>query len=47
MSIFFLFQGKRVIEMKKERPSWFSKNLLEKSTVQPSSGGDVKPTELA
>ncbi|PNF34096.1 39S ribosomal protein L32, mitochondrial [Cryptotermes secundus] len=41
------WKGKRVIEMKKERPSWFSKNLLEKSTVQPSSGGDVKPTELA
>jgi hypothetical protein len=33
--------------MKKERPSWFSKNLLEKSTAQPSSSGDVKPTELA
>jgi hypothetical protein len=33
--------------MKKERPSWFSKNLLEKSTVQPSGSGDVKPTELA
>ncbi|KDR14769.1 39S ribosomal protein L32, mitochondrial isoform X1 [Zootermopsis nevadensis] len=41
------WKGKRIIEMKKERPSWFSKNLLEKSTVQPSSSSDVKPTELA
>jgi len=43
----FWFQGKRIVEMKKERPSWFSKNLLEKSTAQPSNSGDVKPTELA
>nr|AGM32493.1 39S ribosomal protein L32-like protein [Coptotermes formosanus] len=41
------WKGKRIIEMKKERPSWFSKNLLEKSTAEPSSSGDVKPTELA
>ncbi|KAJ9573752.1 hypothetical protein L9F63_008876 [Diploptera punctata] len=41
------WEGKRIVEMKKERPAWFSKNLLEKSTVQPSSSEDVKPTELA
>lgn len=43
----FAFQGKRIVEMKKERPSWFSKNLLQKTTAQPSTSKDVKPTELA
>ncbi|XP_069681824.1 large ribosomal subunit protein bL32m [Periplaneta americana] len=42
-----VWKGKRIVEMKKERPSWFSKNLLQKTTLQPSSSGDVKPTELA
>ncbi|XP_041970446.1 39S ribosomal protein L32, mitochondrial [Aricia agestis] len=41
------WKGKRIIEMKKERPKWFSKNLLEKTTQQPSSSTDVKPTDLA
>lgn len=41
------FEGKRIVEMKKERPPWFSKNLLQKSTAQPSTSKDVKPTELA
>ncbi|XP_049870463.1 39S ribosomal protein L32, mitochondrial [Pectinophora gossypiella] len=41
------WQGKRIIEMKKERPQWFSKNLLQKSTQQPSNATDVKPTDLA
>nr|ABB43015.1 mitochondrial ribosomal protein L32-like protein [Choristoneura fumiferana] len=41
------WKGKRVIEMKKERPQWFSKNLLQKSTQQPSKATDVKPTDLA
>ncbi|CAK1598900.1 unnamed protein product [Parnassius mnemosyne] len=41
------WEGKRIIEMKKERPQWFSKNLLQKSTQQPSSSKDVKPTDLA
>ncbi|KAI5646539.1 hypothetical protein NE865_01472 [Phthorimaea operculella] len=41
------WQGKRVIEMKKERPKWFSKNLLQKTTQQPSNATDVKPTDLA
>lgn len=41
------WEGKRIVEMKKERPSWFSKNLLQKTTAQPSTSKDVKPTELA
>ncbi|XP_059046090.1 large ribosomal subunit protein bL32m isoform X2 [Achroia grisella] len=41
------WKGKRIIEMKKERPQWFSKNLLQKSTQQPSTSTAVKPTDLA
>ncbi|CAK1546147.1 unnamed protein product [Leptosia nina] len=41
------WQGKRIIEMKKERPQFFSKNLLQKTTQQPSESTDVKPTDLA
>ncbi|XP_052749223.1 39S ribosomal protein L32, mitochondrial isoform X2 [Galleria mellonella] len=41
------WKGKRIIEMKKERPQWFSRNLLQKSTQQPSTSTDVKPTDLA
>ncbi|NP_001091811.1 mitochondrial ribosomal protein L32 [Bombyx mori] len=41
------WKGKRIVEMKKERPQWFSKNLLQKSTQQPSKSTDVKPTDLA
>ncbi|KAJ0178746.1 hypothetical protein K1T71_005521 [Dendrolimus kikuchii] len=41
------WKGKRIIEMKKERPQFFSKNLLQKSTQQPSNATDVKPTDLA
>ncbi|CAB3257739.1 unnamed protein product [Arctia plantaginis] len=41
------WKGKRIIEMKKERPQFFSKNLLQKTTQQPSTATDVKPTDLA
>lgn len=41
------YEGKRIVEMKKVRPAWFSKNLLQKTTAQPSTSKDVKPTELA
>ncbi|XP_072939527.1 large ribosomal subunit protein bL32m [Epargyreus clarus] len=41
------WHGKRIIEMKKERPQWFSKNLLQKTTQKPSNSTDVKPTDLA
>ncbi|KAJ0181529.1 hypothetical protein K1T71_002251 [Dendrolimus kikuchii] len=39
------WKGKRIIEMKKkkkERPQFFSKNLLQKFTQQPSNATDVK-----
>ncbi|XP_049842546.1 39S ribosomal protein L32, mitochondrial [Schistocerca gregaria] len=42
------WKGKRIVEMKRERPSWFSKNLLQRSTEEPTSvPGDMKPKELA
>lgn len=43
-----LWNGKRIVEMKKPRPLWFSKNLTEKST-QPSgvTATEVKPTDLS
>lgn len=40
------FEGKRIVEMKKERPSWFSKNLLQQTTQQPATTKDVKPSQL-
>ncbi|XP_022919845.2 large ribosomal subunit protein bL32m [Onthophagus taurus] len=40
------FEGKRIIEMKKPRPNWFSKNLTEKTTQQPATTSDVKPSGL-
>lgn len=33
--------------MKKPRPSWFSKNLLQKTTQPPATTTDVKPTDLS
>ncbi|KAJ8870675.1 hypothetical protein PR048_029699 [Dryococelus australis] len=41
------WKGKRVVEMAKPRPPWFSRNLLEKTTAAPSDSSDVKPSELA
>ncbi|XP_063218092.1 large ribosomal subunit protein bL32m [Bacillus rossius redtenbacheri] len=41
------WKGKRIVEMDKPRPSWFSKNLLQKTTTPPSDSSDVKPSELA
>ncbi|KAF2905523.1 hypothetical protein ILUMI_00656 [Ignelater luminosus] len=40
------WQGKRVVEMKKSRPAWFSKNLLQQTTQQPATTTDVKPSDL-
>lgn len=36
----------KVVEVEGERPPWFSKNLLQKTTQKPSDSTDVKPTEL-
>ncbi|XP_039290612.1 39S ribosomal protein L32, mitochondrial [Nilaparvata lugens] len=41
------WEGKRIVELDRERPSWFSKNLLQKSTQAPATSTDIKPTELA
>lgn len=38
--------GKRIVEMPKERPAWFSKNLLQQTTQKPATTKDVKPSEL-
>lgn len=48
----FLFQaseywkGKRIVEMERPRPSWFSKNLLQKTTQPLAQTKEVKPDEL-
>ncbi|ALC47960.1 mRpL32 [Drosophila busckii] len=39
-------KGKRIVEMKKPRPMWFTKNLLQKSTQQLSEAREVKPSDL-
>ncbi|KAJ8983751.1 hypothetical protein NQ317_017854 [Molorchus minor] len=40
------FEGKRIVEIKKPKPAWFSKNLLQQTTKKPSETSDVKPSEL-
>ncbi|XP_063705278.1 large ribosomal subunit protein bL32m [Culicoides brevitarsis] len=40
------WRGKRIIEMEKPRPKWFSKNLMQKSTQKPATTAAVKPDEL-
>lgn len=40
------FMGKRIVEMEKPRPQWFSKNLLQKTTQQNATTKEVKPEEL-
>lgn len=40
------WEGKRVVEMEKSRPLWFSKNLLEKTTQPAATTKEVKPTDL-
>ncbi|KAH8326843.1 hypothetical protein KR067_013095 [Drosophila pandora] len=39
--------SKRIVEMKKPRPMWFTKNLLQKSTQPLSETKEVKPSDLA
>uniref|UniRef100_A0A1B0F9Z2 Large ribosomal subunit protein bL32m n=1 Tax=Glossina morsitans morsitans TaxID=37546 RepID=A0A1B0F9Z2_GLOMM len=39
--------GKRIVEMPKLRPMWFTKNLLQKTTQQPATTKEVKPNDLA
>lgn len=41
------WEGKRIVEMKKSRPNWFSKNLLQQTTQKPATTSDViKPSQL-
>lgn len=40
------WKGKRIIEMEKPRPMWFSKNLLQKTTQPLATTKEVKPEEL-
>ncbi|KAG5882796.1 hypothetical protein JTB14_035626 [Gonioctena quinquepunctata] len=40
------FEGKRIVEMKRPRPSWFSKNLLQQTTQKGATTTEVKPSEL-
>ncbi|KAH1012897.1 39S ribosomal protein L32, mitochondrial [Dendroctonus ponderosae] len=41
------WQGKRIVEMQKPRPQWFTDNLLQKTTQKGADTSDVKPSELA
>lgn len=41
------YEGKRIVEMKKERPAWFSKNLLQETTQPAATTSDVKPSNLS
>lgn len=40
------WNGKRIVEMEKPRPNWFSQNLLQQTTQQPATTSDVKPSQL-
>lgn len=40
------WKGKRIVEMEKPRPNWFSRNLLQQTTQQPATTSDVKPSQL-
>lgn len=40
------WKGKRVVEIEKPRPSWFSKNLCQKTTQPNATTKEVKPDEL-
>lgn len=41
-----LWKGKRIVEMEKTRPPWFSKNLLQKTTQPNADSTEIKPDEL-
>jgi len=40
------FNGKRVVELQKSRPMWFSKNLTQKSTQKHTTTKEIKPSDL-
>ncbi|CAG9857866.1 unnamed protein product [Phyllotreta striolata] len=40
------YEGKRIVEMAKPRPAWFSRNLLQETTQKNATTKEVKPTDL-
>ncbi|KAL3279417.1 hypothetical protein HHI36_016928 [Cryptolaemus montrouzieri] len=40
-------EGQQIIEMKRPRPSWFSKNLVQQTSKKPAATKDVKPSGLS
>lgn len=40
------WNGKRIVEMERPRPMWFSKNLMQKSTQPAATTKEVKPNDL-
>lgn len=40
------WNGKRIIEMERPRPMWFSKNLIQKTTQPAATTKEVKPNDL-
>lgn len=40
------WEGKRVVEMPRARPAWFSRNLLQRTTQPAATTTEVKPNDL-
>lgn len=40
------WNGKRIVEMERPRPIWFSKNLMQKTTQPAATTKEVKPNDL-
>lgn len=40
------WNGKRIVEMERPRPMWFSKNLMQKTTQPAATTKEVKPDNL-
>lgn len=40
------WKGKRIVEMQRPRPQWFSDNLLQKTTQKGADTSEVKPSQL-
>lgn len=40
------WEGKRIVEMERPRPAWFSKNLMQKTTQPAATTKEVKPNDL-
>lgn len=40
------WKGKRIVEMQRPRPQWFTDNLLQKTTQKGADTSEVKPSQL-